>query len=75
MVRNIREYVPKTIGEYYIKAIKENLRFYLLTEINKDMQMEDLMTEDPEVAKKRNYYIELLKILKNSEKIMLCDEE
>jgi hypothetical protein len=75
MVRNLREYIPKTIGQYYIKSIKESLRFYLLTEINKHIYSENFLQEDPEVARKRDYYINLYKILKNSEKVMLGDEE
>jgi hypothetical protein len=33
------------------------------------------MEEDPEIARKREYYISLLKILKSSERAMLQDEE
>ena len=74
MVRILREFVPKTIGEIYIKPFKQSLRFYLLTEINKN-DGNNYLEEDPEVARKRNYYINLMKILKNSEKVMLGDEE
>jgi hypothetical protein len=74
MVRNLREFIPKTIGEIFIKPFKRDLRFYLLTEINRNVH-ESYLDEDPEVAKKRNYYINLMKILKNSEKVILGDEE
>ncbi len=74
-MRNLREYIPKTIGHTYIKSFKEKIRFYLLSEINKNMSSEDYLAEDPEIAKKRNYYINLMKILKNSEKVMNSDEE
>jgi hypothetical protein len=75
IVRNLREYVPKSIGEYYVKPVKHYLRFYLLTEINQHIYNENVLEEDPEVKKHREYYINLYKILKNSEKIMLGDEE
>jgi hypothetical protein len=75
MVRNLREYVPKTIGHNYIKPIKENLRFYLLTEINHHIHTENFLDEDPEVKRRREYYVGLYKVLKNSEKVLLADEE
>lgn len=75
MVRNLREAIPKITGHYYINGLKSNLRFYLLTEITKEMSYENYLEEDPEVAKNRNYYINLMKVLKNSDKILQQDEE
>jgi hypothetical protein len=74
IVRNLREFIPKTLGQIYIKPFKQNLRFYLLCEINRNIDS-NYLEEDPEVARKRNHYINLMKILKNSEKVMLSDEE
>jgi len=53
---------------------KEKLRGYCLSEICK-VDFDLLLEEDPEVARKREYYSNLYKILKNSEKIMLSDNE
>lgn len=75
MLRNVREYVPKTVGYYLITPFKKELRFYLLKETNNILSDPESMEEDKEVAKKRNYYISLMKILKNSEKALLQDEE
>jgi hypothetical protein len=75
IVRNLREYIPKSTGHYFIKSLKEDLRFYLLTEATRDFAFEDYLEEDKEVATKRNYYIGLMKVLKNCEKIILHDEE
>jgi hypothetical protein len=71
----LREYVPKAIGQYYIGPVKQSLRFYLLTEINKHIYGDNVLEEDPEVKRRREYYLNLYKILKNSEKVMLADEE
>lgn len=77
MVRNLRESIPKTTGFFYINSIKESLRFYLLNELTKEFAYgaENYLEEDPEVANKRNYYLGLMKVLKNCEKIIQYDEE
>ena len=75
MVRNLRESIPKITGFFFINTIRNNLRFFILSEITKELTYENYMEEDPEIAKKRNYYINLMKILKNTEKILLYDEE
>jgi dynamin 1-like protein len=75
ILRNVREYVPKTVGFYFINPFKKELRFFLLKETNNILSDPEAMEEDKEVAKKRNYFINLMKILKNSEKALLQDEE
>jgi hypothetical protein len=75
MVRNLREAVPKITGYYFINTLKQNLRFYILTEISKEFSYEDYLEEDPEVAKNRNYFINLMKVYKNCEKVLQYDEE
>jgi len=77
MVRNLRESIPKTTGFFYINSIKESLRFYLLNELTKEFSYGEVnyLEEDPEVANKRNYYLSIMKVLKNCEKIIQYDEE
>jgi hypothetical protein len=75
MVRNLREVIPKSTGYFFINSIKQNTRFYLLNEIQKDFATEDFLQEDPEVSKTRNFYLNLMKVLKASEKTLLYDEE
>lgn len=75
IVRNLREYIPKSTGHFYIKSIKENVRFYLLSEMTEDENFEDYLQENPEVSKRRNFYLNLMKVMKNCEKQMLHDEE
>ncbi len=75
MVRSLREVIPKSTGYFFINSLKQSTRFYLLNEINKDLGTEDFLQEDPEIAKTRNFYLGLMKVLKASEKTMLYDEE
>ncbi len=75
MIRNLREEIPKVTGYYFINSLKQNLRFFLLTELTREMAYEDYLEEDPEVAKRRDYYLNLMKVYKNCEKILQYDEE
>jgi len=74
IIRNLREYIPKTWGMYFVRNLREKLRGYILSEICK-FDLDELLREDPEVAKKRDYLINLNKILKNSERILTTDNE
>lgn len=73
IIRNLRESIPKTFGNYYVKNMK-NMRSSLLVNVflNKN---EDLFSEDPNIAMKRKYHYDILKILEKSEKLMLSDSE
>jgi len=75
MITNLRENIPKTTGYYYIRTLKQDARFFLLNTLTKEFMYENYLEEDPEVAKKRNYFIELMKVLKNSEKTLQYDDE
>ena len=75
MIRNLRESVPKVTGFYFIRSLKNDVRFYLLNEVSKEFSYENFLEEDPEVARTRNFYIDLMKVLKNCDKIVLYDEE
>jgi hypothetical protein len=52
----------------------KNMRSSLLVNVflNKN---EDLFSEDPNIAMKRKYHYDILKILEKSEKLMLSDSE
>jgi hypothetical protein len=76
MIRNLRESVPKATGKYFLNLLKENTRFYLLKEMTSDILVyESYLEEDPEVMEKRNFYISLMKVLKNCDKTLLYDDE
>jgi len=73
IVRNLRESIPKTFGNYYVKNMK-NMRSALLISVLSEKN-EDLFSEDPNIAMKRKYHYDILKILEKSEKLMLSDSE
>ena len=73
-VRNIRESVPKAIAYYFIRELK-NIRSFILFEIVQIKGFDEMVNEDPEIAKKRKYYIDIMSTLKKSEKVMLQDDD
>ena len=74
MIRNLREYLPKATGNFYIKSLKSNMRFYLLAYLSKNPQFVENLEEDQEQAEKRGYYIETTKTLKKISKQISYDD-
>jgi len=76
MIRNLRESVPKATGNYFLNILKNETRFYLLKELTSDISTyEFYLEEDHDVMERRNYYINLMKTLKNCDKMLLYEEE
>jgi hypothetical protein len=71
----LREQIPKVTGEFLIKPIKQNLRFYLMTELKVSETAVELLIENTEVKKKREYYVNAMKHLKDAEKNLNLDDE
>ena len=72
VIRSLREYIPKSTGNCFIKSLKRNMRFYFLQFISKNVEFSQEFEEDQEVAQKRKYYVDsqkkLKKIIKDIEK-------
>ena len=64
MIRSLREYIPKSTGNCFIKSLKKNMRFYLLQFISQNIEFSQEFEEDQEVVQKRKYYVESQKKLK-----------
>ena len=63
IISSLREYIPKSTGNFFIKSLKRNMRFYLLQFISKNVEFSQEFEEDQEVAQKRKYYVEAQKKL------------
>ena len=70
MIRSLREYIPKSTRNFFIKSLKSNMRFYLLQYLSKNPEFCQELEEDQEVAQKRKYYIEAQKKLKRIHKLI-----
>ena len=75
IIRNLREYIPKATGNFFIKSLKTNMNFYLLQYISKNPEMCDDLEEDQDVAQKRAYYIDAQKKFKKINKAIGVDEQ
>ena len=75
MIRNLREYIPKATGNFFIKSLKSNMNFYLLQYISKNPEICQDLEEDQDVAQKRIYYIDAQKKLKKINKTIGLDEQ
>ena len=75
MIRSLREYIPKSTGNFFIKSLKRNMRFYLLQFISKNVEFSQEFEEDQEVASKRKYYVESQKKLKKINKDIGMDDQ
>ena len=74
MIRNLREYIPKATGNFFIKSLKTNMSFYLLQYISKNPEICQDLEEDQDVAQKRLYYIEAQKKLRKINKAIGLDD-
>ena len=75
IIRSLREYIPKSTGNFFIKSLKRNMRFYLLQFISKNVEFSQEFEEDQEVAQKRKYYSESQKKLKKISKDIEKDDQ
>jgi len=67
--------MPKITGQFLIKPIKEDIRFYLLQQIRNEENIVDLLQENSAVKEKRDFYIDTMKYLKEAEKnLNIVDE-
>lgn len=73
-IRNLRESIPKSMAFNFINELK-NIRGFILMKIVQESQDTDMLAEDPSITSKRKHHKDILKILEQSEKIMLGDEE
>lgn len=67
--------MPKITGQYLIKPVKEDIRFYLLQEVRNTEDICDLLKENSAVKEKRDFYIDTMKHLKEAEKYLNLTDE
>ena len=75
IIRNLREYIPKATGYFFVKSLKSNMRFYLLQYISKNQEFSENLEEDQDMANKREYYSESLKKLRKISKNISYDDQ
>ena len=75
IVRNLRDSVPKIMGNYLIKEIEENMQLKLYNKLYNAKEMTDLLNEPESVAERRKELNDMIKVMKNAQKILRRDPD
>ena len=75
IVRNLRDSIPKIMGNFLVKEIQENMQLKLYNKLYNAREMTDLLSEPESVAERRKELTELIKVMKNAQKIIRRDPD
>ena len=75
IVRNLRDSIPKLMGNYLIKEIEENMQLKLYNKLYNAREMTDLLSEPESVAERRKELNDLIKVMRNAQKIIRRDPD
>jgi dynamin 1-like protein len=75
VIRNVRDRVPKTIGNFLVKKCQDKIQFHLYSEINKNSKMHEILGEHPAITQERMDLSNTSKILKNATKVLQRDPD
>ena len=75
IVRNLRDSIPKIMGNYLIKEIEENMQLKLYNKLYNAREMTDLLSEPESVAERRKELNDMIKVMRNAQKIIRRDPD
>ncbi|MCQ2971665.1 MAG: dynamin family protein [archaeon] len=75
IVRNLRDSIPKIMGNYLVKEIEENMQIKLYNKLYNAREMTDLLNEPESVAERRKELNAMIKVMKNAQKIIRRDPD
>jgi dynamin 1-like protein len=75
IVRNLRDSIPKIIGNFLVKEIQENMQLKLYNKLYNAREITDLLSEPESVAERRKELNELIKVMRNAQKIIRRDPD
>ena len=75
IVRNLRDSIPKIMGNYLVKEIEENMQLKLYNKLYNAKEMTDLLSEPESVAERRKELNDMIKVMKNAQKIIRRDPD
>ena len=75
IVRNLRDSIPKLMGNYLVKEIEDNMQLKLYNKLYNAREMTDLLSEPESVAERRKELNDMIKVMKNAQKIIRRDPD
>ena len=75
IVRNLRDSIPKIMGNFLVKEIQENMQLKLYNKLYNAREMTDLLSEPESVAERRKELTDMIKVMKNAQKIIRRDPD
>ena len=75
IVRNLRDSIPKIMGNYLIKEIEENMQLKLYNKLYNAREITDLLSEPESVAERRKELNDMIKVMRNAQKIIRRDPD
>ena len=74
IVRNLRDMIPKIMGNYLIKEIEENMQLKLYNKLYNAKEMTDLLNEPESVAERRKELNDMIKVMRKPVEIIVKEE-
>ena len=75
IVRNLRDSIPKIIGNNLVKEIEDNMQIELYNQLYKSNEMVGLLSEPEHIAERRRDLTELIKVMRNAQKVIRRDPD
>ena len=75
IVRNLRDSIPKVMGNFLVKEIEENMQLKLYNKLYNAREMTDLLSEPESVAERRKELNDMIKVMRNAQKIIRRDPD
>ena len=71
----MRDSIPKIMGNFLIKEIEDNMQLKLYNKLYKSKEMTDLLNEPESVAERRKELNDIIKVMRNAQKIIKRDPD
>ena len=75
VLRNIRDTIPKVIGNFLVKSVQDKLQYTLYDEINKNDTIMDTVGEPPHIVAERETLNKVLGVLRKARLVLTKDPD